>query len=134
MNRATYMECIKFQKKILKVDINQDLDDIIEMHDSYMDRVIQLTLLDGKSKDLVRFITDVADICQEFRKLIVHYLLNGGDEFSDSDEEQNKPERRRLRSIKEIEEDFNGMGLLIFGSSSFNQNFNEFSEKLEKLK
>ena len=84
MNRATFIECCKFKEEIQKVDKNKDLDDIIEMHDNYMARVIQLTLMDNKSKELVRYITEVVEVTQEFRKLVTEYLLN--DEQSDSDD------------------------------------------------
>jgi hypothetical protein len=51
MNRACYLECINFTEVLLKMksDEQSDLDDIIVAHDTYLQRVMQLCLLDNKS-------------------------------------------------------------------------------------
>ena len=70
MNRATYMECIEFHKKIANIkkpkddggdkasDLQPviDLDDVILMHDNYLGRIMQLCLLDSKSQELFKYI------------------------------------------------------------------------------
>jgi hypothetical protein len=65
MRRATYMECMKFQEQLekLKGSSKKDLDDIIEMHDNYLSRIISLCLMDTKSQELLKYVMEVVEIC-----------------------------------------------------------------------
>ena len=102
MNRATNLECRKLFQELGKIgghgkfqdpfnlpittgpaseSMNtpiqvKDLDDIIELHDKFTGRILQLCLLDPKSEQLLKYIFDIVDICQEFRKLVKSYLLS----------------------------------------------------------
>lgn len=89
MNRATHLECLQFQKnlaslyqppkeqtgKLNSIEVTTDLDDIIQMHDAYLGRIMQLCLLDTKSQELLRYIMEIVEICLQFRKLIRFYLI-----------------------------------------------------------
>jgi len=104
-----------------------DLDDIIDKHDSYISRIMQLCLLDSKSQELLKYILEIVDICQDFRKLIKYYLLADDYDQASEDEEDNyrevndsfdDGEVKRSRSRK-IEDKFTGMGLLNLNASNF---------------
>ena len=87
MTRATFMETDKFLSDLIgcKTGI-KDLDDIIEMHDASLNRILQLCLLDTKSQDLLRYMLEIVEICQQFRNLIKEYLIDG--EYSEDDSDQ----------------------------------------------
>lgn len=56
------------------------------MHDNSMNRIMQLCLLDTKSTDLLRYMLEIVEICQEFRNLIKEYVQNKGyDEDQESE-------------------------------------------------
>jgi hypothetical protein len=125
MSRATYIECNKFTEALLKMRTQNstisDLDDIIEVHDAHMAKVIQLCLMDPKSKELLRYIMDIVEISQEFRKLIKMYLLTNSDAFaSDDSASDNFSDSSNNRVDK-----FEGMGILLFASQSFTQDLSE---------
>jgi hypothetical protein len=106
------------------------------MHDTYLGRIMQLCLLDTKSQELLRYIMEIVEICLQFRKLIRFYLIENDnpDQMSDDDDEVSNSrydlsaEELRSRS-KKIEDNFNGIGILRFTSSSFTNNLHEFFEK-----
>ena len=51
-----------------------------------MNRIMQLCLLDTKSTDLLRYMLEIVEICQEFRNLIKEYVQNKGyDEDQESE-------------------------------------------------
>jgi len=153
MNRATHLECMEFQKKIASlykpkdhsdklsnITPTTDLDDIIQMHDNYLGRIMQLCLLDTKSQELLRYIMEVVDICQQFRKLVRHYFLDSDNPDQNSDDEDEmfvnndySSTDQKSRSQK-IEENFPGVGILRFNSMNFTQYSQECFEKLEKLR
>lgn len=65
MSRATYLECTKFQEQLKNINGSSvnDLDDIIEMHDNYLGRIIVLCLMDTKSQELLKYIMEIVAIC-----------------------------------------------------------------------
>tara|TARA_B110000285_G_C14644856_1_gene389242 strand:+ start:245 stop:535 length:291 start_codon:yes stop_codon:yes gene_type:complete len=75
------------QESKASVAISQvkDLDDIIEMHDAYLKRIMQLCLLDDKSQELLKLIVQIVDISQEFRRLVKLYLLDSDIDDDDSE-------------------------------------------------
>ena len=156
MNRATHLECLEFQKKLSslyqpqkeqttklnQLQVTTDIDDIIQMHDTYLSKIMQLCLLDLKSQELLRYVMEIVEICLQFRKLIRFYLIENDnpDRGSDDDEDELSSirydlsaEELRSRSRK-IEENFNGIGILKFTSSNFTNNLHELSDKIEKLR
>jgi hypothetical protein len=75
----------------------------------------------------LKYILEIVDICQDFRKLIKYYLLADDYDQVSEDEEDNygkandsfdDGEVKRSRSRK-IEEKFVGMGLLNLTASNF---------------
>jgi hypothetical protein len=56
---------MKFQEQLekLKGSSKKDLDDIIEMHDNYLSRIISLCLMDTKSQELLKYVMEVVEIC-----------------------------------------------------------------------
>lgn len=131
MNRATYLECIRFMEALdrIKTDAGKDLDDLIEVHDSYLQRVMQLCLLDLKSQELLRYIMDIVEISQDFRKLIRQYLLTpvAADYDSDNSFDINSDQ-------DEGQKQFTGMGILQFSSNSFVTDLSECQSKLNFLR
>lgn len=96
-----------------------------------LNRILQLCLLDQKSADYLRQITDMVEICVEFRKLAKEYLYGE----SDFDEED-------LGGIKDgegtrqqrFEAAFNGVGKLRFNSEDFLSDCEQYLDKLNELR
>jgi hypothetical protein len=135
-SHATFAESSQLLRKLAAIanaedDDVKDLDDVISLHDAMLNRVLQLCLLDNKSADYLRFITDMVDVCIEFRRLVKEYLH--GD--SDLDEEElggiRDGEGSRQRRAEAA---FNGVGRLRFDSPDFLRDSETCLDSLHELR
>lgn len=135
-SHATFNECSKLLQKLEKIakaedDDVKDLDDVISLHDVMLDRILQLCLLDNKSADYLRYITDMVEICTEFRMLAKEYLYGGED--LDSEDLGGIRDGEGTRQQR-LEQAFNGVGRLRFDSEDFLSSCETYLDRLQALR
>ena len=65
------------------------------MHDNFINRIMQLCLLDSKSHELLKYILEIVAICLKFRELLKYFILNNNGDYDSNSESDIDFEERR---------------------------------------
>ncbi|TNV71835.1 hypothetical protein FGO68_gene5096 [Halteria grandinella] len=107
-----------------------DMDELIEIHDEFLKKIIKLCFLDSKSKNVLDMISDLLKIPLEFRQLCKKYLLPSTQQ---EDSESSGDDETANKSIGKLGVSSTDQSLLNLESLQFVDRFNRCKQEFEQM-